>query len=367
MAEATTSAVLVAPRHIELRDFPIPTVADDDAVVRVAATGICGSDWAPYAGSWPVALPPVILGHEIVGEVVDIGEGAASRWGVGPGDRIVVEESIPCNHCRLCRTGRYHMCDPMQSKEGMRYGLTPVDRPPHLWGGFGHYVYIHPNSVVHRMSPAVPVDQAPLFIPISNGIRWVERDGGCRIGDTVVILGPGQHGLGCVIGARLAGAGIVIVAGTSQDRHRLDVARLLGADHTLDVADAPLAEQVAALTGGEMAQVVVDVTSGATGALADAVDVAGVGATVIVAGAREGKPVTGFVADKLVVREITVRGVYGHDWTSVRRAIAYIESHGTTLEPLCTHTYRLDDVDAALRTLGGEGEADAIHITVVPG
>ncbi len=366
MEDPTTAAVLVAPRRIELQEFPLPRVADDDALVRVEGTGICGSDWAPYSGAWPIELPPMILGHEIVGEVVEIGPEAARRWGVAAGDRIVVEESIPCNHCRLCRTGRYHMCDPIHTSDGLRYGLTPTDRPPHLWGGFGQYVYVHPRSVVHRMSPAVPVDQAPLFIPISNGIRWVERDGGCRIGDTVVILGPGQHGLGCVVGARLAGAGTVIVAGTSADGHRLDVARHLGADHTIDVTTAPLREQVAELTGGEMAHVVLDVTTGAPGALAEAVDVAAVGSTVVVAGAREGKPVTGFVADKLFLGEVTLKGVYGHDWTSVRRAIAHIEANTEALAPLCTHTYHLDDVDAALLTLGGEGEPDAIHITVVP-
>ena len=366
MAERTTSAVLVEPRHIELQEFPLPRIGDDDALVRVHGTGICGSDWAPYAGAWRSELPPMILGHEIVGEIVEIGGEASRRWQVSVGDRVVVEESIPCNHCRLCRTGRYHMCDPMHTSQGLRYGLTPVDRAPHLWGGFGEYVYVHPRSVVHRMSPSVPVDQAPLFIPISNGIRWVERDGGCRIGDTVVILGPGQHGLGCVIGARRAGAGTIIVAGTPKDGHRFEVARRLGADHTLDVTAAPLREQVAELTNGEMAHVVLDVTTAAPGALADAVDAAGIGSTVIVAGAREGKPVTDFVADKLLFDEITVKGVYGHDWTSVRRAITYIEANGDELAPLCTHTFRLADVDAALRTLGGEGEPNAIHITVVP-
>lgn len=367
MTDTTTSAVLVEPRRIELRRFPVPRIGADDALVRVHGTGICGSDWAPYAGSWRRELPPMILGHEVVGEIVEIGPDAGRRWGVGVGDRVVVEESIPCNHCRLCRTGRYHMCDPMHTSEGLRYGLTPVDREPHLWGGFGEYIYLHPRSVVHKMSHEVPVDQAPLFIPISNGIRWVERDGGCRIGDTVVILGPGQHGLGCVIGAKLAGAGTVIVAGTDRDRFRLDVAERLGADHTLDVGDGPLGAQVAELTNGEKAHVVVDVTSAAPGALAEAVDAAAIGGTVIVAGAREFQPATGFQPDKLFFDEITVRGVYGHDWTSVRRAISHIESHTDDLGILCTHTYGLDGVDEALQTLGGEGAPDAIHITVVPG
>ncbi|HEY9313968.1 zinc-binding dehydrogenase [Williamsia sp.] len=365
--ERTNSAVLVAPRRIELQSFPLPRIGSDDGLLRVLATGICGSDWAPYAGTWMTELPPLVLGHEVVGEVVEIGGQAARRWGVAVGDRVVLEESIPCQHCRLCRTGRTHMCDPMHTPDGLRYGLTPSSLAPHLWGGFGEYVYLHPRSVLHRISSSVPIDVAPLFIPISNGIRWIERDGGCRIGDTVVILGPGQHGLGCVVGAGLAGAGTTIVVGTARDHARLKLAADLGADHVVCIDDGPLQEQISLLTGGQMADVVVDVTAGAPGALGDAVSVAGVGATVIVAGSREMVPATGFRPDELFFKEVTVKGVYGHDYMSVERAIAVIASGSMPLGAMCTHTFGLDQVDAALRTLGGEGDDEAVHITVVPG
>lgn len=365
--ERSSAAVLVGPRRIEPTDFPLPRIGPDDALLRVQGTGICGSDWAPYAGTWMTELPALVLGHEVVGELVKVGAEAARRWSVAVGDRVVVEESIPCQHCTLCRTGRSHMCDPLHTPEGLRYGLTPVDRAPHLWGGFAEYLYLHPRSVVHRMAAAVRVEVAALFIPISNGIRWVERDGGCRIGDTVVIFGPGQHGLGCVIGARLAGAGTVIVVGTARDPHRLRVATMLGADHVVRVDDGPVGEQVEALTNGERADVVVEVTSGAPDVLADAVDVARVGGTVVVAGSHGMRRATNFAPDKLFLNEITLRGVYGHDWLSVRRAIELIEAGSHPLDALCTHTFGLSQVENALRTLGGEGEPDSIHITVVPG
>jgi threonine dehydrogenase-like Zn-dependent dehydrogenase len=364
--EHTTSAVLVEPRRIDLQAFALPRIGPDDALLRVQATGICGSDWGPYTGSWMTDLPPLILGHEVVGEIVSIGHEAAHRWSVREGDRVVVEESIPCQHCRLCRTGRAHMCDPLHTPDGLRYGLTPTGMAPHLWGGFGEYLYLHPRSVVHRMSQSVPVEVAPLFIPIANGIRWVERDGGCRVGDTVVIVGPGQHGLGCVLGARLAGAGTTIVVGTDRDARRLEVAAALGADYVVRTDDGPLVEQISALTNGELADVVIDVTSGAPGALADAVEVASVGATVVLAGASGMRPASNFVPDKLFLKEITLKGVYGHDWLSVRRAIALIESGQHPLDRLCTHTFPLADVDLALRTLGGEAGDGAIHVTVVP-
>jgi threonine dehydrogenase-like Zn-dependent dehydrogenase len=364
--ERTTSAVLVEPRRIDLQTFELPTIGPDDALLRVQGTGICGSDWAPYNGSWMTDLPPLILGHEVVGEIVSIGRKAAQRWSVREGDRVVVEESIPCQHCRLCRTGRSHMCGPRHTADGLRYGLTPTRLAPHLWGGFGEYLYLHPRSVVHRISESVPVAVAPLFIPISNGIRWVGRDGGCRVGDTVVIIGPGQQGLGCVLGARLAGAGTTIVVGTGQDTRRLEVAVELGADYAVRTDDGPLSEQIAALTDGELADVVIDVTTGAPGALGDAVDAAAVGATIVVAGSSGMRPAANFVPERLVLNEITVKGVHGHDWLSARRAIALIESDEYPLDKLCTHTFPLSNVDLALRTLGGEGEPGAIHITVVP-
>jgi threonine dehydrogenase-like Zn-dependent dehydrogenase len=367
MPDTTTSAVLVEPRHIELWEFDLPEIGPNAALMKVEGTGICGSDWSPYAGTRGQPLPPTILGHEVIGSIVELGSGAGDRWGVAEGDRIVVEESIPCNHCQLCRTGRYHMCDPVHTAEGMRYGLTPVSVEPSIWGGFGRFMYIHPNSVVHKVSAGVPVEQAPLFIPLSNGIRWVERDGGCRIGDTVVIMGPGQHGLGCVIGAGLAGAGEIIVVGTGKDSHRLAVAKQLGADHVVSVDDGPVAEQVREITNGQMGDVVLDVTSAAPGALADATLMARVGATIVLAGAKEGKPVTNLVSDVLLINELTIKGVYGHDWTSVDRALGLIESKSLPLDVMCTHTFPLEQADHALRTLGGEGEPDAIHITIVPG
>jgi threonine dehydrogenase-like Zn-dependent dehydrogenase len=169
-----------------------------------------------------------------------------------------------------------------------------------------------------------------------------------------------------VLGARLAGAGTTIVVGTDRDARRLEVAAALGADYVVRTDDGPLAEQISALTNGELADVVIDVTSGAPGALADAVEVASVGATVVLAGASGMRPASNFVPDKLFLKEITLKGVYGHDWLSVRRAIALIESGQHPLDTLCTHTFPLADVDLALRTLGGEAGDGAIHVTVVP-
>jgi threonine dehydrogenase-like Zn-dependent dehydrogenase len=157
------------------------------------------------------------------------------------------------------------------------------------------------------------------------------------------------------------------VVGTGRDKARFEVAKALGADHVIDVDDGPAAQQVAELTNGELADVVIEVTSGSATVLADAVDSAAVGATVVVAGSRGMAPAIGFSPDTLFLKELTLKGVYGHDFLSVRRAIELIESGREPLEKLCTHTFPLHRADEALRTLGGETDApDAIHITVLP-
>ncbi len=92
----------------------------------------------------------------MVGRIIDIGSLAAQRWGVSSGDRVVVEECIPCGFCRLCRSGHYAMCDGLHGTGGRRYGLVDVELAPHLWGGFANVMYLHPNSVVHRIGEDIP-------------------------------------------------------------------------------------------------------------------------------------------------------------------------------------------------------------------
>ena len=122
------------------------------------------------------------------------------------------------------------------------YGLTiTTAEVPSLWGGYADYMYLHANTVLHRVPEGVSADEAAAFVPIANGIRWMSHLGAVGVGDTVVIQGPGQQGLGCVIGAREAGARTVIVTGIAADTDRLEVARDFGADTVIVVdVDEPI-------------------------------------------------------------------------------------------------------------------------------
>lgn len=364
------AAVAVAALRTELQRFPLPDIGGDDALLRVEICGICGTDWEIYRRQTRgQGLGPLILGHENVGHIVAIGDGAAARWGVREGDRVAVEEFIPCGRCRLCLSGHYRICDATDSRSGrpvLRYGITPVSRPPSLWGGFSEYLYLHPNSILHRLDPAVPAELAALFIPIANGVQWVVKEGSLRVGGRVLIIGPGQHGLGCVVAAREAGASAIIVAGTARSPARLARARDLGATHTLEADRDDVAEAVRDLTDGQLVDLAVDLTPGASAPVDRAIEATAKRGVVVLAGSKHGRPLTGFAHDTVVRKELTIKGVRGHDFDSVEAAIGIIASGRYPLERLCTHRFGLAQADEALRVVGERTDPSGIHVSLVP-
>jgi threonine dehydrogenase-like Zn-dependent dehydrogenase len=371
MSSDALAAVAVAPLTTELRRLPLPEVGPDDALLRIEIAGICGTDWEIYRReSRGRDLGPLILGHENVGHLSAVGDRAAQRWGVGEGDRVALEEFIPCGRCRLCRAGHYRLCDATDSRSSLsgvlRYGITPLRIPPSLWGGFAEHLYVHPDSIVHRLDDSIPAELAALVIPISNGVQWVAKEGGLRIGGSVLIQGPGQHGLGCVVAAHHAGASTIVVAGTSRSPGRLALARELGATHTVESDREDVLGAVRDITGGELVDLVVDLTPGAWAPVAAGIEAARKLGVVVLAGSKHGKPLESFAHDTVVRKELTVKGVRGHDQDSVEAAISIIASGRYPLERMCTHRFGLDRVDEALRVVGERTDPSAVHVSVVP-
>ncbi|MFQ5699067.1 MAG: zinc-binding dehydrogenase, partial [Myxococcota bacterium] len=225
MAPRTCLAMVqTGPRKLEPRDLPLPEIGDDDALLRIEACGICGSDHEQFNGVLPVPFP-LIPGHEPLGIIERIGEGAARRWGVDVGDRIAVETMLGCRSCRRCLEGRYHLC-----RSRKIYSYIPLSEEPGLWGAYAEYLYVAPNAVVHKVDPTLPAEIAVLFNPLGAGFRWGVEIPETRPGQSVVILGPGQRGLCCVLACREAGAGSILVTGLSADARKLELAREFGAD-----------------------------------------------------------------------------------------------------------------------------------------
>ena len=362
MAELVRAAVQTGPRRIEIREFPRPVTGPDDGLLRIEACGICGSDVEQYKGHLGRNAFPLTLGHEPLGIIEEVGERAAARWGVQAGDRVALEILIPCRSCDLCLAGRYMSCPNRQGS----YGYSPVSREPSLYGGFADYVYLHPNAIVHKVSGDIPAEVAVMFNPLGAGVRWAAHLGGTQLGDTVLILGPGQRGLCAVIAARAAGAGTIIVTGLGQDRGKLELAREFGADHTIDVEAEDTVARVEEITGGRLADVVLELTPMAAEPVRDALRAARHGGRVVLAGLKGGRPVE-LNTDMIINKAITVVGAYGVDSRAYGEAIRIIEAGQVPLHRLHTHSFELADLARAIETLGGEvpGE-NAVHVAIRP-
>jgi threonine dehydrogenase-like Zn-dependent dehydrogenase len=358
----TLAMVQTAPRRLEPRDLPVPTIGDDDALLRVEACGICGSDYEQFSGELRVPLP-VIPGHEPLGIIEQIGDGAARRWGVDVGDRVAVETMLGCGACGRCLNGAYHLCP---SRRICSY--IPLSEPPGLWGAYSEFMYLDPRSVIHKVDRTLPPEIAVMFNPLGAGFRWGVEVPGTRPGDTVLILGPGQRGLASVIACREAGAGTIIVTGLAADERKLELARRFGADHTIDVESEDPKRRVHELTDGRGADVVVEVTSYATAPVAGALDYVAPGGTIVLAGVKGFKAVPEFVSDKIVMKEITPRGAIGVTYEGYASAIRLIESRRLPLEDLHTHSFPLREAETAIRTLAREIEgAESVHSCLLPG
>lgn len=365
------AAVLVERGRLEIEEFDLPTIGHDDAILEIEACGMCGSDVEQYNGGFESlgVNYPVIPGHEPVGRIAEIGTDAARRWGVGVGDRVAVEAVMGCGHCQACLTGRYSQCQTF--KPGTRvnsYGCIPTSTEPALWGGYADYMYLDPMSIVHRIDPKLPIELAALYQPIAAGIRWVAQESGMQIGDTVVIMGCGQRGLASVVAAREAGAAHVIVTGLETDVHKLELARTLGADTTIFADVEDVIDRVMELTLGRGADVVVDLAAVSMQPIVDSIEVARPGGTIVFAAIKGGgAAATGFVPDRIVMKELTIKGFLSQDLKAVIPALHLIESRKYPLERMHTHTFGLEGATEAVNTLAGKVDGkQAVHVMIDP-
>ncbi|MBS7626438.1 zinc-binding dehydrogenase [Candidatus Bathyarchaeota archaeon] len=364
MSNKELSIVLESPRRVVPRYFDIPTVGSEGMLLKVEAVSICGSDAERYTGvkfGGPLSSPlPIIMGHEVVGTVHQIGEVASKHYGVDRGDRVVVEPYILCGRCRYCLTGYYQLCVNVRC-----YGINiSCEEPPHLWGAYGQYMYVAPNSRVHKISTSVPKEEACLASTIGNAVRWVCIKGDVKPGETVAVLGPGPQGLATVMVAHHAGAGKIILAGTSIDRRRLQLGIEYGADHTVNVDERGLIEAVSDFTSGEMADKVI-CTTGSVKAISEAVRLLKPLGVCVIPGLTGGRSVP-ILTDEIVTKELRIIGGLGQPW-NVEAAIKLLESRKYPVGKMATHILSLDEADKGLRLAAQEVEGeDPIKVVLTP-
>ncbi len=357
-------AIKTGAERTELRSYPWPQLGEDEGMLRIEACGVGGAEPEVYraADKWL----PVAMGHQIVGSIAALGNKARQMWKVEPGERVVIQEYLPCKACRWCLQGEYRFCpdaDFFGGANPRRYGLIDPSEPPHLVGGFAQYIHLPWNTVFHRIPQDLPAELATLAIPIGNGVQWATRDANAGPGKTVLIIGPGQQGLGAVVGAKDAGASTIILAGMTRDRSRLELAPQLGADHVIDVEQEALLAGLRRILGPHGGlDVVVDTTSDPGGGNLDQyLQAVNYGAWLWVNCMDRGIPVR-----QLKQKFLTVRSGRGRSWWAVDTALRIITSRRFPLEQMCTHRFGLEEVDRAIKATAGREIEGAIHCIVDP-
>jgi len=256
LPQTMQAVVCHGPRDYRLEEWPVPQPGPGEVVVRVQAVGICASDLKCYAGAplfWGdsqrsgYCQPPVIPGHEFVGEVVALGAGAAEQYGLALGDLAISEQIVPCWACRYCKRGQYWMC-----QQHDIYGFRQ-----RTFGAMAEYMRFPSGALNYKVPPAVPRAHAVYIEPLACAIHAVQR-GDIEFGDVVVIAGAGPLGLGMIAAARLKHPRLLIAL--DLDDTRLEVAQRCGADLGLNPRTVDVIAEVRALTDGYGSDVYIEAT-----------------------------------------------------------------------------------------------------------
>lgn len=235
-----------APHQFNLEQVPVPTIGPGEVLVKVEACGVCASDVKAYKGAesywggptmaaWVQA--PFIPGHEFIGHVAALGEGAGERLGLAIGDRVTADQIVPCGRCRYCVRGQYWMCQVHNM-----FGYQGVTN-----GAWAEYMKFPTEAHVHRLPANLPMELAVLTEPVAGAVHAVER-ARIEFGDVVVISGAGPIGLAMVGLARLRGPKAVV--SLDLDERRLALARRFGADLALNPSAVDVVETVRFMTDG---------------------------------------------------------------------------------------------------------------------
>lgn len=362
--------VQVADRRLVCDEREVPPVGPEEGLLRVEGCGLCGSDVEQYRGGFVakgIMRYPLIPGHEPVGVIEEIGREASRRWNVKTGDRVALEPHISCGYCSTCLRGSYHLCRKAFAVATPTYGYLSLDIGHGLWGGYSEYIHLHPRTIVHKLPHNLPLALATMYQALAAGVRWAVQVPKTALGDTVVILGCGQRGLGSVIACKEAGVGRIIVTGLQRDRFKLDLALALGAHHAI-VADAEdTVARIQEITGGRGADVVLDVVPVDGHPVIQAIEIARMGATIVLAGVKGHSTTVAIDTDKLISKELTLQGVYAQGASAYEESLRILSENKYDLDRLHTHQFPLEKAEQAILTLAGERQGEnAICVSLHP-
>ncbi|MBE0525493.1 MAG: zinc-binding dehydrogenase [Candidatus Thorarchaeota archaeon] len=313
--------------NLELKEIDEPRPKKDEVLIEVAAAGICGTD-IHIKHDQAFYTPPVVLGHEYSGKVVEIGPEVTQ---VAVGDLVVSPATQYCGKCYQCKTGHMNRC----TAEGKKILGTSLAN-----GAFAKYLTV-PEYIIHRIPKGVTMEEAALAEPTACVVHSVIDKSPIIPGDVVVVQGPGTMGLLAAQIAKSMGAGKVIVTGVTSDQWRFDIAKKIGVDVALDVqADPDPVKTVMDESDGRGADVVIE-ASGACIACSQALEFVKVAGHVTLLGIR-GRPLD-IDLDTMAVKELTMSGTWGTLPSSWVTTLRLMGSKKIDVAPLITNRISLTE------------------------
>ncbi|GAB5518197.1 MAG: zinc-binding dehydrogenase [Rhodothermales bacterium] len=332
------------PGNVALLDVPTPTPAPDQVLLEVTCCGICGTDLHVYHDTFR-NYPPVILGHEFVGTVVERGS-AVTDVPLGSQHAVLGAIAVQCGQCRYCRSGEFMFCP---NRRGMGHGVN---------GAFARYAVARPGQLF-AVPVSVPTEDASLVEPLAAAVHAVCDVARFKLGDVALVSGPGPIGL--LVVKLLATQGIeTIVAGTSADAMRLEHATAFGAARTVVVNQESLADVIAEATDGQGADIVFEV-AGAEASVRACMDALRPLGHYVQVG-HFGKDLT-VPWDHIAFRQLRIDGSVGYTrdtWTQTLRILA---QGRLTVGDLITHRFQLAEWQTAFDLMERQ---QALKILLMP-
>jgi threonine dehydrogenase-like Zn-dependent dehydrogenase len=331
-------ATFSAPHEIVIEQAPVPEPAPGEALVKVAACGICGTDLKINEGHYLGNLP-MTPGHEFAGVVEALGKDVT---GLAVGDMVAINPNLPCHRCTFCRRGTPHLCENAQA--------VGVTRP----GGFAEYCSV-PAVLLVPVPGDLPLRFAAMMEPVSCCLHGIDL-AQIRPGDAVILLGGGSIGLILLQLARAAGASFAAISEPKLEKRELALG--LGANVAVDPGE--IAELAASLPGGG-GHVVIE-CAGLTPVAKQALELVRPGGTVLLFGVCPPEEGIGIEPYEIFHREITIRGCYTNPFTDTR-SLALLESGRVLVEPLISHAFPIEKVAEGIQAVR---EGATIKAQVVP-
>ncbi|NQU95134.1 MAG: alcohol dehydrogenase catalytic domain-containing protein [Candidatus Omnitrophica bacterium] len=326
---------------VRLEEAAKPTIGPGELLVKVIASGICGSDVLEW---YRVKKAPIVLGHEIAGEIVGVGEGE-ERYKIG--DRVFVSHHVPCNTCHYCVNDHHTACETLHATNFFPGGFAEYIRVPKINVECG--VFLLPKEVLF--------EEGTFIEPLGCVVRG-ERLAGLKPGQTLLILGSGISGLLHLLLARHSGAGKIIT--TDVNKYRLKMAKDLGADASLNAKDDIL-NSLRKINNGKLADLVI-VCTGAFSAFKQALQCVDRGGTVLFFAATDPGVELPVPVNEFWRKEIKLMTSYGSAPLDNARALELIHKGHIPVRKLITHRLSLKEAGVGFRLVAEAGESIKVII-----